>query len=285
MSYEHPLAYLLGIEGLALLRSFTGEQDREFVRARLAEIRELLGDNGLSDGVEVEQLAPRDGYQRWADRYDGEDNAAFADEPYLAEILDGIPPGRALDAACGTGRLTKLLTARGHQVVAADGSPDMLGYAEADRKIVADLREIPVADQSQDLVLCGLALSHLPELRTAFAEFARILAPGGHLVVSDVHPEQIQRGSIPSVRTVDGAPARVRTYQHRVGDYLRAFLENGFTPVRCEEPVPERARPPQVPGGGPWDLWPWSLNGLVPDALAAAAHGVPSMLIWHCRRE
>ncbi|WP_406639543.1 class I SAM-dependent methyltransferase [Amycolatopsis sp. WGS_07] len=284
MSYEHPLAYLLGIEGAALLRAFTGEHDREFVEARLAEIRALLADQGLADGVEVTQLGPRDGYARWAAAYDSGENAAFADEPYLASILDTIPPGRALDAACGTGRLTRLLVERGHHVVAVDGSPEMLSRAKADSTHVADLHELPVDDGSQDVVLCGLALPHVPDLAQVIAEFARVLAPGGHLVLSDVHPEQVQRGSIPSVRTVDGAPARVRTSHHRVGEYVRAFLAAGLTPVSCEEPTPTPGTPQHVPGGGPWDLWPWSLNGLVPDALAAAAKDVPSLLIWHCRK-
>ncbi|MBB1155760.1 MULTISPECIES: class I SAM-dependent methyltransferase [Amycolatopsis] len=284
MSYEHPLAYLVGIEGAALLRAFTGEHDREFVEARLAEIRALLADEGLAKGVEVAQLAPRDGYARWAAAYDSGENAAFADEPHVAAILDAIPPGRALDAACGTGRLTRLLVERGHRVVAVDGSPEMLSHAEADSTFVADLHELPVDDGSQDVVLCGLALPHVPDLMPVVAEFARVLAPGGHLVLSDVHPEQVQRGSIPSVRTDGGDPARVRTRQHRVGDYLRAFFAAGLAPVSCQEPRPAPAEPRYVPGGGPWDLWPWSLNGLVPDALAAAAKDVPSLLIWHCRK-
>jgi hypothetical protein len=37
--YEHPLAYLLGLEGLALLRGFVGEYDRDVVEARVAEVR------------------------------------------------------------------------------------------------------------------------------------------------------------------------------------------------------------------------------------------------------
>jgi hypothetical protein len=37
--YQHPLAYLLGIEGVALLRAWGGDHDREFVQARLAEVR------------------------------------------------------------------------------------------------------------------------------------------------------------------------------------------------------------------------------------------------------
>ena len=40
--FQHPLAYLLGLQGIALLRAFAGEYDRQFTLARLAEMRELL---------------------------------------------------------------------------------------------------------------------------------------------------------------------------------------------------------------------------------------------------
>ena len=43
MIYQHPLGYLLGLEGLALLRAFNGEQGRDFTLARFAEIRAPLG--------------------------------------------------------------------------------------------------------------------------------------------------------------------------------------------------------------------------------------------------
>jgi hypothetical protein len=40
--YQDPLAYLLGLEGIALLDAWAGDHDREFTDARLAEIRRLL---------------------------------------------------------------------------------------------------------------------------------------------------------------------------------------------------------------------------------------------------
>jgi len=40
--YQHPLAYLLGLQGVALLRAYNGEYDREFTEARIAEIRAML---------------------------------------------------------------------------------------------------------------------------------------------------------------------------------------------------------------------------------------------------
>ncbi|MEK6274498.1 MAG: hypothetical protein AABM30_04085 [Actinomycetota bacterium] len=40
--YQHPLAYLLGLEGIALLHAFAGDHDRDFTTARFDEIRALL---------------------------------------------------------------------------------------------------------------------------------------------------------------------------------------------------------------------------------------------------
>jgi hypothetical protein len=47
--YQDPLAYLLGLEGIALLDAWAGDHDREFTDARLAEIRRLLDDEKLRD--------------------------------------------------------------------------------------------------------------------------------------------------------------------------------------------------------------------------------------------
>jgi len=73
MSYEHPLAYLLGIEGIALLRAFGGEYDREFVETRLAEVRRLLDDTSLaSAAVVVDRIGTAEGYRAKSATYDDE---------------------------------------------------------------------------------------------------------------------------------------------------------------------------------------------------------------------
>ena len=66
--YQHPLAYLLGLEGIALLRAFAGEYDRDFTTARLAEIRALLDSvQDLGDGTTVHPIPTTEGYRRWAE--------------------------------------------------------------------------------------------------------------------------------------------------------------------------------------------------------------------------
>ncbi|WP_142095683.1 class I SAM-dependent methyltransferase [Pseudonocardia cypriaca] len=291
MIYEHPLAYLIGLEGVALLRGFIGEYDRDFVEARIAEVRELLADESLADAaVAVERVGTVDGYRVWSATYDDGRNSAFDfDEPVVEEIVDALPAGVAVDAACGTGRFSALLAARGHRVIGVDSSPDMLARARenvpAGEFRSGDLGALPVEDASADLVTCGLALAHVPDLRPAFAEFARVLRPGGHLVISDMHPERIARGAIPTLRDADGRPGRLPGHRHLVGDYLRAALAVGLELRRCEEPVlePAPAAPPATELG-PWDVWPWSLAAVVPEAARAADAGIPVEIIWHFRR-
>src|SRR5215207_7768933 len=133
MVYQHPLAYLLGLEGVALLRGFGGEHDRDFAEARIAEIRRLLDSPELSgDGVTAQRVDTVAGYRVWSQTYDVPGNGLFAaEEAVVHEILDGLPAGVALDAACGTGRHSEHLAGLGHRVIGVDSSPDMLDRARA----------------------------------------------------------------------------------------------------------------------------------------------------------
>ncbi|MGA8114545.1 MAG: class I SAM-dependent methyltransferase [Actinocatenispora sp.] len=290
MIYQHPLAYLLGIEGTALLRAWAGDHDREFVEARLAEIRRLLADETLTnhDGVVVRRGDTQTGYRQWAATYDGPNGLFDIDEPVVHGILDDLPKGHALDAACGTGRFSEYLAGHGHRVVGVDSSPDMLGHARTrvpDAEFLAgDLHRLPLPDDAVDTVVCGLALSHVAALGPVLAEFARVLRPGGHLVISDVHHELVLRGSVVKAVGPDGEPGLVATYRHTPGDFLRAALPAGLLVRRCEEPRSPASDEPPAPAPEitvePWDTWPWSLLGLLP-AASRSVWEIPMTIIWH----
>ena len=78
-------------------------------------------------------------------------------------------------------------------VIGVDSSLEMLAVARA--KVPGgefregDLHQLPVPDQHVDLVVCALALAHVPELGPVLAEFVCVLQPGGHLVISDSRNE------------------------------------------------------------------------------------------------
>ncbi len=90
--YHHPLAYLIGMEGLALLRAWAGDYDydEQFVTARLAEVRRLLDDERLTGhpGVLVERGATEAAYRQWSASYDKPNGLFDLDEPLLDEIID-----------------------------------------------------------------------------------------------------------------------------------------------------------------------------------------------------
>ncbi|HVF32094.1 MAG TPA: class I SAM-dependent methyltransferase [Acidimicrobiales bacterium] len=303
MIFQHPLAYLLGLEGLALLRAWAGDHDEAFVRARLDEVRRLTSDPALAEhpGVVVQRGDVSTAYRQWAPFYDEPRNTLFdVDEPVVHRILASLLPTEsqvALDAACGTGRYAAHLVAQGLAVIGVDGTPEMLAAARvrvpgADFRS-GDLAALPVDDACVDLVVCGLALSHVPPsaLGTVFAEMARVLRPGGHLVVSDTHAELVVRGSVVKALGPAGEPGLVATYRHSTGDHLRAALRAGLEVRGCEElSPPDRtgsAPPPPPPAPlesiGGWEDWPWSLLGVVPEAARSAWAG-PSVIVWHFQR-
>ena len=290
MIYQDPLAYLLGLEGIALLDAWAGDHDREFVDARLAEIRRLLDDEKLRDrGVLAERVSSVTAYGQQSASYDAAAGGGLfaADEPVVAQCLDGREPGVALDAACGTGRFAAFLARRGHQVIGVDSSPDMLAHAR--RRVpdgefhVAELDRLPLPDDSVDVIVCALALVHVRSLQPVLAEFARVLRPGGDLVISDVHHQRVTLGSVITARGPAGEPGIAATYRHQLGDYLRAALSHGLQVRRCEEPVATGTGAPlPVPATeiGDWQSWPWSLMSYLPSA-AQAADRCPSLVICH----
>jgi ubiquinone/menaquinone biosynthesis C-methylase UbiE len=296
--YQHPLAYLLGLEGIALLRAFSGAYDRAFTDARLREIRALLNSvDELGEGVEARPITTREGYARWAPFYDEPGNQLLdLEQPVVREILDGLPVGVALDAACGTGRHGAYLASLGHEVIGVDTSPEML--ARAREKVPdgefheADLHDVPLADDSVDLVVCAIALSHVANLAQALAELVRVLRPSGHMVVSD-SCGLIGDIGLPLVRIgPDGEFGYMPVWSRLAGDYLAAALPLGLQVRRCEEvrrPSPlvddegthiyDGDPPPaHVPGQPPFR---WSLHRFCTAATNAAYRGNPAVIVWH----
>ncbi len=291
MAYQHPMHFLIGTEGLALLRGFMGDHDADYAAKRIAEIRRLLDSPELAEGVDVDEVNTVDGYRMWSRTYDEPGNGLYPlEEPFVHEIIDTLPVGTAVDAACGTGRHASYLVDRGHQVIGIDSSPDMLARAHdrvpAAEFHIADLDQLPLPDDHADLVVCGLALAHLPDLAPAFAEFARVLRPGGHLITTDIHQESVLMGSVPHVRGHDGQPALIPSYRHRASDYLDAAMPVRFEVRRCAEPLREPYHrvddemPAQLEPQD-WDHWPWTLFRLVPGAAAGAWRETPAVMLWH----
>lgn len=246
---------------------------------RLAELRQVL-DDAAFDGVETTtELDPQAGYSLWSDSYDELDNPIVAlEEAIVHDLIGSLPPGRALDAACGTGRHAAQLARLGHRVLGVDLTPEMLAKAR-DRVPgaefqTADLRKLPADDASFEVIVCGLALAHLPELDGAVHELARVLAPGGHLIVSVLHPFQALLGWHAPFTGSDGRRGFIREHPHLHGDYLAAFTKAGLDQKACVEPqITERQLVAKR-----------RAFRHVPKATAEAYLGLPAVLVWDTER-
>ena len=271
--------FLVGVAGLGLIRHvFTGDDDA--AAARVGEIRGILcGDDEVYElGVDVPTLDARSGYARWADTYDQPGNPLIsAEQPVVRNILDALPPGDALDAACGTGRHARRLAELGHRVIGVDGSPEMLARARADLPHCdfrdGDLTSLPIDTNSVDAAVCALALEHVADLDVAVSELARVVRPGGRIVLSDLHPAAVAVGGAAYFQDAAGGAGVVRGYRHLHGDYLGAFRRAGLDVEQCLEPLIGAA---EVGMQGP-------ATTFLPAAAEAAYLGLPMALVWDLR--
>lgn len=99
---------------------------------------------------------------------------------------------RILDVGSGAGQIASHLLKYadpGASIVCCDLSPQMLRRARNRLKsdlpehVAADLARLPFADGSFDCVTCGYVLEHLPDARTGLAEMARVMVPGGRMLL------------------------------------------------------------------------------------------------------
>ena len=140
-----------------------------------------------------------EGYTRWAETYDLELNPLIAaEEPRVQAILNEMPMCTAIDVGAGTGRHAMFLARRGVAVTAVDQSPEMLAVArrnasraglEIDFRIGSLDDRLPVDDDQFDFLVCALTLSHIPDIGHAVSECARVVRPGGSILISDIHPD------------------------------------------------------------------------------------------------
>jgi SAM-dependent methyltransferase len=135
-----------------------------------------------------------------ADHYDykwGIDFGELGRDQVIAKVgkaLHGKPAHypRSLEIGAGTGYFTLNMMRAGliGEATCSDISPGMLASLTANAErlgldvqtVPADAEQLPFADESFDLVLGHAILHHIPDLPRAFAEIARVLAPGGTLL-------------------------------------------------------------------------------------------------------
>ena len=119
----------------------------------------------------------------------------------------------------------------------ADLSPDMLRRARdiSPSLARADIRATPFRANAFDLVVCGLAIGHVRDLDAACRELARLLAPGGIAVYSDLHPFARLTGERRGFRA-GGRDLAVEHHLHLYADHQRACCAAGLEIQAVREP-------------------------------------------------
>ncbi|HEY0310280.1 MAG TPA: metalloregulator ArsR/SmtB family transcription factor [Luteimonas sp.] len=190
-------------------------------------------------------LATRAADQNWADSVAGDMERHYSPgrtwEALARTALPLLEPGDVLDIASGDGVLAELLAPHAGRYVCIDASPRVVAAAaERLRRFPnvdvreGDMHALPCADASFDLVVLMHALTYAERPAQAVAEAARVLRPGGQLLLSSLARHE-HRGVVEAFGHVNlGFAAKE----------LRRFVTRAGLQVDSLETVTRERRPP-----------------------------------------
>jgi SAM-dependent methyltransferase len=188
-------------------------------------------------------------------------------DPVMLERVRGRGFRRALDVGCGEGRFCRMLAAAGIAATGIDPTRALLDQARL-RDPSGDYREgraedLPFAAASFDLVVSYLTLIDIPDFRAAIGEMARVLKPGGSLLIANltgftsacavqgwVRDEAGRRMHYPVDRYleefaewVDWDGIRIENWHRPLSAYMASLLGNGLQLQSFAEPGPVSGDP------------------------------------------
>lgn len=169
----------------------------------------------MRDAAVFHRLAPV--YDLFAPGPDGE---ALRDA--VAEASGAVD--LVLDLAGGTGRIAPVFDAR---VVVVDAAPGMLREAR-DRGVDAlqgDAASVPLVDGAADAVVIHDAFHHVPDAAGALEAAARVVRPGGVVVVRDYDPSTLRGRLLAAGEHLFGLESTFRTAEEAVAMLERAGLD------------------------------------------------------------
>jgi malonyl-CoA O-methyltransferase len=189
-------------------------------------------------------LDPATAYRLWAPTYPPAAHTPLmrVEERAVRSLLPDLHGATVIDVGCGTGRYLALARAGGAaRLIGIDPSAEMLARVRAPAAHVARGRveALPVQSAIADVTICALTLGHVPSLRRAFAELARITRAGGTLLCSELHPIGAALGWRRTF-TAQGRRFTVQDTGHSLEDWLTASEAAGWVLQERVEPLLQR---------------------------------------------
>ena len=188
------------------------------------------------NGRTPEDLA-REYFARRAEFYSA--SASHKDPESLARLVDvaGLQQDwRVLDVAAGAGHATCAVAPRVAHVAAVDLTPEMLAQTkrlQTSQELsnityaLADVHELPFAEEVFDLVVCRRAAHHFSELPLALDELHAVLKPGGLLVIDDRSvPESTF--AIACMNQLDAYHDPSHVWEYPPAEWLDMLVDAGF---------------------------------------------------------
>ena len=170
-------------------------------------------------------------------------HASGEDLAWLVEAAALTGNERVLDVATGGGHTAFALAPHAKQVVALDLTRPMLEVAQQEARarhlsnisyLEGNAQALPCEDSSFDVVACRHAPHHFPNVQQAVREWARVLKPGGRLVLADsTSPEEPEADALLHEIETLRDPSHVRNY--RISEWTALLNEAGFTIQQARE--------------------------------------------------
>lgn len=191
-------------EGTRRLYSLPGEELSPAARRLWSLTRDQVGasSDARQDARRLERVlgqrrsASRRFFATAAGRWDRMRDELFGSRFYILSLLGLLPEELAVaDLGCGTGPLSEALAPFVAKVYAVDGVEPMLDAARERlapypnvEVLQGELEALPLGERLVDVATLILVLHHLPDPAKVIAEVARILRPGGRLLIVDMLP-------------------------------------------------------------------------------------------------
>lgn len=202
-------------------------------------------------------------------------------DPVMVPRAVAHAPRRVLDVGCGEGRFCRALVSHGIETVGVDPTPALIAAARArdrhGRYLRAPAEHLPFRHETFDLVVSYLSLIDIPDIDTAIPEMARVLKPGGALLVANLNSFNTACADGGWIRDMNGRRLhypidhyleertmwieyrgiRIVNHHRPLSAYLRALLGAGLALTYFDEPVPTADAPASRAAG--YQRVPWFL--------------------------